>query len=416
VSDFLAAAGVVAVIRTLLQNAVTDRLTAALNATPTVTALPPDRITVGAAEAPQLNLFMYHASLNQGWRNTDLPSRSAGGVLLSNPTLPLDLHFLLSAYGKSEFDGEILLGWAMQVLHETPVLTRATIQSTLRAMAAPAAGGAPVASELQAIATTTLAQQAEQIRITPENLSTEDIWKLWTAFQAAYRTTAAYQASVVLITTTTPVRSNLPVQVPPNILVQTLQAPVIDNLSPALLRTGDVLTITGTNLAGPAQTVILFDGGISVAADMAQASIARVTLPAAVKAGPRIVRVSQMIAFGTLTDPHVGATSSPASFMLQPTITGTIPASITIAATLMLTVTPPVQIGQDVALMIGDNQIVFVPPANPAATLSSLAFTIPAGFPVAGSLPLRLRVDGAESRIARDASGHWQPSIAVTAA
>ena len=117
-SDFLAAAGVVAIVRALLQNAVTDRLSTALNATPGVTALPPDRVTVGAAEAPQLNVFLYHVSFNQAWRNAELPSRNASGALLSNPPLPLDLHFLISAYGKSEFDGEILLGWAMQVLHE----------------------------------------------------------------------------------------------------------------------------------------------------------------------------------------------------------------------------------------------------------------------------------------------------------
>jgi hypothetical protein len=415
-SDFLAAAGVVAIVRALLQNAVTDRLSTALNATPGVTALPPDRVTVGAAEAPQLNVFLYHVSFNQAWRNAELPSRNASGALLSNPPLPLDLHFLMSAYGKSEFDGEILLGWAMQVLHETPVLTRSLIQTTLQAMAAPVAGGAPVASELAAIATTTLAQQAELIRIVPENVSTEDIWKLWTAFQASYRATAAYRASVVLISATNPVRSALPVQKSPNIQVQVLQPPIINNLSPGLLRTGDLLTITGQNLAGAGQTTLVFDGGISAAPNLVLAQTVTLTLPPSVPAGPRIVRVAQSVAFGTSADPHVGPSSNPASFMLVPTLTGTIPASVAIGATLTLSVNPPVGRGQNVALLIDDNEVVLgqQPPTAPA-TSTSLVFTIPAGFPVGGPLPLRVQVDGAQSWVALDQHGQWQPSITVTA-
>jgi Pvc16 N-terminal domain/IPT/TIG domain len=416
VSDFLAAAGVVAIVRALLQNAVTDQLSTALNATPGVTALPPDRVTVGAAEAPQLNVFLYHVSFNQGWRNVDLPSRNPSGVLVSNPPLPLDLHFLMSAYGKSEFDGEILLGWAMQVLHETPVLTRSLIQSTLQAMAAPVAGGAPVASELAAIATTTLAQQTELIRIVPESVSTEDIWKLWTAFQASYRATAAYRASVVLISATNSVRSALPVQKSPNIQVQVLQPPIINNLSPGLLRTGDVLTITGHNLAGSSQTTLVFDGGISAVPNLVLAETLRLTLPPSVPAGPRLVRVAQSASFGTSADPRGGASSNPASFMLVPTLSGAIPASVAVGATLTLSVNPPVGRGQDVALLIGDNEVELgKPPPTAPATSTSLVFTIPVGFPVAAALPLRIQVDGAQSSVALDQNGNWQPSIAVTA-
>ena len=37
------------------------------------------------------------------------------------------------------------------------------------------------------------------MKLTPQALSTEDINRLWTAFQAHYRATASYLASVVLI-------------------------------------------------------------------------------------------------------------------------------------------------------------------------------------------------------------------------
>ena len=49
---------------------------------------------------------------------------SGGDQRLSNPPLALDLHYLLTAYGAQDLDAEILLGYAMQLLHETPVLTR----------------------------------------------------------------------------------------------------------------------------------------------------------------------------------------------------------------------------------------------------------------------------------------------------
>lgn len=419
-SDYLGAAGVVAVVRYLLQNAVTDQLTTAVNATPTVTALPPDRLTVGTNEAPQVNLYLYHVSFNQGWRNADLPSRDKAGHALSNPPLPLDLHFLLSAYGKGEFDSEILLGWAMQVLHETPILTRATIEAALLAMTAPAAGGAPVTSEVKAIATTSLAQQSELIRIVPENLSTEDIWKLWTAFQATYRTTAAYRASVVLIRGTHPVRNNLPVQTPPNILVQVLTPPVIDGVSPAILARGDALTLSGENLSNAAgQALLAFDSGQTLSADVAQPRMARLTLPASIPAGPRLVRIVRQITFGTPGDPHTGGASNQVSFMLVPTLLPPVPTTVAVGASLTLTIDPPVGREQAVTLLIGSTEIVLPErPQSAPATASSLTFPIPANFPIptpAAALPLRVQVDRAQSRITRDTQGRWQPSLTVTA-
>src|SRR5689334_10597385 len=175
-SDFLAIAGVSSVLRWMLLDALAGSgLDTALGATPNVTALPPDRIVVGDTEAPGLNLFMYHVSLNSAFRNNDLPERDSVGRLLSSPPLAVDLHYLLSAYGRNELDGEILLGWAMQVLHENQLLTRGFVQSALDASrAAPGS-----TSEVQAVGLTTLANQAELIKLSPEALSTEDVYKLW---------------------------------------------------------------------------------------------------------------------------------------------------------------------------------------------------------------------------------------------
>jgi hypothetical protein len=59
--------------------------------------------------------------------------------------------------------------------------------------------GTNLPAALRALADCGLADQLEQIKITPEYLSTEEMSKLWTAVQSHYRPTAAYMATVVLI-------------------------------------------------------------------------------------------------------------------------------------------------------------------------------------------------------------------------
>ena len=62
----------------------------------------------------------------------------------------------------------------------------------------------------KALSAADLAEQFEQIKITPSVMNTEELSKLWTAVQSSYRPTAAYMASVVLIEMPRPARSYLP--------------------------------------------------------------------------------------------------------------------------------------------------------------------------------------------------------------
>ena len=101
-SNALAIASVTAVLKDLLDNALIDH-SAAVDGPVTVDALAPDRIKTGEEEIAQLNLFLYHLTPNPGWRNVGLPSRDGNGGPLSNPPLALDLHYLLTAYGKQDF-------------------------------------------------------------------------------------------------------------------------------------------------------------------------------------------------------------------------------------------------------------------------------------------------------------------------
>lgn len=210
-STALAIAGVTAVFRDLLSDGfINHDATAVLGSTVTVSALPPDRVlSANGAEATQLNLFLYHVTPNRGWVNEGLPSRdNSGGQRLSNPPLALDLHYLLSAYGAAELHAEVVLGYAMQLLHENPVLDRRAIAIALN----PSPDvGTTLPTALRALSECGLADQIEQIKFTPEYLGTEEMSKLWTALTSPYRPTVAYVASVVLIEATFPTRSGLPV-------------------------------------------------------------------------------------------------------------------------------------------------------------------------------------------------------------
>ena len=172
-SSPLAIAAVTAVLKDLLNEGLINQDLAANVGSVMVSALPPDRIETGAQEPNQLNLFLYQVTPNPGWRNAGLPSLdSRGDGRLTNPPLALDLHYLLTAYGNKDLNAEILLGYGMFLLHKTPVLTRKAIRKTLT-------GDSPVTAALLPRSVTErtaadLADQIEQIKLTPQTMNTEE--------------------------------------------------------------------------------------------------------------------------------------------------------------------------------------------------------------------------------------------------
>ena len=124
---------------------------------------------------------------------------------LSNPPLALDLHYLLTAYGSEDWQAEALLGFALLMLHENPVLTRTDI-STAHAPTCPHTN--PLSAPLAAAG---LADQIEMLKITPATLGREEMAWLWTALKADYRPTFPFQVSVVLIEPDATTVSPLPV-------------------------------------------------------------------------------------------------------------------------------------------------------------------------------------------------------------
>lgn len=208
-SSALAIGAVSAVLRNLLDNGLVEA-GAVMGTSVAVSAVAPDTINLeNANDPPRLNLFLYRVTPNRSWSTVDLPSRSGiSGERLTNAPLALDLHYMLTAYGKVDFQAEILLGYAMHLLHERPVLDRAAIRRALNPSPLDVSMLPPT---FQALTASDLADQVELIKITQEALSIDDLSTLWTAIQTNYRPSSAYQVSVVLIEGTKPAASPLPV-------------------------------------------------------------------------------------------------------------------------------------------------------------------------------------------------------------
>lgn len=417
-SSALAIAGVTAVLRDLLNDGlINHNVSGVLGSTVTVSVLPPDRV-VGAngSEASQLNLFLHQVTPNLGWRNERLPSRDASGrQRLSNAPLALDLHYLLSAYTGGDLHAEILLGYAMQLLHETPVLARSAIQTALN----PSPGtGTSLPPALRALADSGLEHQVEQIKVTPEYLSTEEVSKLWTAMQTHFRPTAAYMASVVLIEAVEPAVSALPVlsrgpvniatgrdrgvMVEPNLLppVPTLERVVPGGEQP-VARLGETITLEGHHLAGTGRAVLLAsdrfgieealplpDGEAESAVDFTIPAAAAASFPAGVyRIAARLVRPAE-------SDPRE---TNRLAVTLAPHITG-LPMVVVRdgggTATFTINFHPALRAGQTVSLILGE-QAYAPDPFTPPVT--ALDFAIPNA--PAGNHLARLRIDGIESPI-----------------
>jgi hypothetical protein len=265
-SNALAIASVTAVLKGILQNATTDtkhNINMKVSQVVNVTAISPSRIAKpDGEEVPQLNLFLYQIAPNGALRNLGLPSRSQRGERLTNPPLALDLYYLLTAYGKLDFEAEIILGYAMQVFHEMPILSREIIRNILHQ---PSGDSKPS----NALKDSDLADQIELIKLTALSMNAEETSKLWTAIGTGYRPSVAYQASLILIEGSSPLKQSLPVLTigkddsgiisRTDAIVPHANFPALTEAKPPggqiSVMLGDTLTIMGYNLDAADATV-----------------------------------------------------------------------------------------------------------------------------------------------------------------
>lgn len=67
-----------------------------------------------------ISLYLYRISINNARRNN--PPRLSSNGLRHRPSLPVDLHYMLTSWARSAAQQHRLLGWAMRTLEDNPVL------------------------------------------------------------------------------------------------------------------------------------------------------------------------------------------------------------------------------------------------------------------------------------------------------
>ena len=344
----------------------------------------------------QVNIFLYHVEHSAAWRNMPVPGSVKNGES-GHPPLALNLYYIITAYGenKNEMISHLLLGKAMSILHDHPVLSRHEIEI--------------------AFPGSRLHEQIERVRITPQPISLDDISKLWTGFQTQYKLSVAYQVAVVLIESKKPSRTPLPVLtrgandkgvfvqpfvIPPFPTLESVQYP----LSQFGVQPGDDLLLKGHHLNGDSVTIIFKH--LITAVEISRAATGsptdqevKFTLPGTEPAiwspGPYTARVV------IHKSGEADKTSNDIGFMLLPLISliQVLPLGSPVSGGYlgMITFSPDIQPMQKASLLLGDRE--FKSPDHATAT-NVLSFEMPDVN--AGNYYIRLRIDGADSKLIVD--------------
>ncbi|HEX2254630.1 MAG TPA: Pvc16 family protein [Thermoanaerobaculia bacterium] len=204
-SDFQAIGGVSASLKALLRARMEVPAAIPGGTFQITVAPPPSPPEEGqAVEPPRINLFLYRVTRNGALANQEIPGHGHPSSY-GRPPLSLDLHYLLTAYGTSEQVDEpdetvahFLLGSAMRVFHDVPVLTEELVDGN----------GVPVLHP-------SLQGDSERVKVTLDPITLEDMAKVWTATTFPYRLSAAYAVSVLQIESRTRRRHPQPVAEPP---------------------------------------------------------------------------------------------------------------------------------------------------------------------------------------------------------
>jgi hypothetical protein len=416
-SNELAISGVTAVLQYYLNNAYSES-GSPFTQPPTVSCLAPDlvqaAITNNGDSENQVNLFLHQVTHNAAWRNVELPSLAADGMTrLSSPPLALDLHYLLTVYGSTYWQAEALLGYAVMMLHESPVLVRSDISNALSNLSTPFPGNLLTPY----LGSSGLADQIELIKITPETLGREEMAWLWTALKADYRPTFPFMVSVVLMQPQQ--QTNLaPPVLHRTVRAQPIQPAVILELNPngGQVASTETVTVTGEFLSAINQVTLSNPRyGIQYSLPVTATGTSFSFVPNATLAYP--AGVYTLTAQSTDASGAILQSTNSLPLAITPTLPSQAANVTSNAAGQLVTITifsPNALEGQEISLALSST----VPPppltqlfsmAAPAqpftGSVSSLSFQFPSSLP-SGQLLGRLIVDGVASAVIVDWSVH----------
>jgi hypothetical protein len=401
VSNFLAIATVTEAVRQLLETQVEADFGGVDIEVSMQRPAPPN----GGTPGPRINVYLYRVTPNAALRNRDLPHwTSDGREQRQRPVSALDLHYLISFYGNEDtLEPQRLLGSTVRVLRSIPILSPELLDTVKQD------------TNLNELKTNDLAEQPELVKLTPAQLTLDDLSKLWSVFfQTPYALSVAYEATVVLIEGDEKSVQPLPVK-DRNVLVLPFRQPQIESIQvkgapDAPIVAGSTIVVRGQQLRGDVTNLRVDKEVIALPPDAITDTAIELTLdaslpPEAFRAGVHALQVVQDVLFDVPTDPHRGFASNVVPFILRPTATS--PTFDAGNNEVTLNVAPPIRPGQRATLVLNpfsgnpDDVYSF---ALPEVTADESTPTFPVSGVAAGQYFVRIQVDGAESPVDFDES------------
>jgi hypothetical protein len=400
-SNSLAVAAVTSTLRYVLDRALQATHAGQVGGAAVTTLHPGNLTTSDLAAAAGINVFCFLATPNHAWNLNDLPTRRPDGSLAARPVAAVDLHYLVTCYGDDvRLEPQRLLGRVAVALKTTSVLTRDVVTAALALYADD--------TDTAFLADSDLAGEVELVKLSPTPLSLEEMSKLWGVLDVPYLLSQTYLATVVLIAAEAAPTLALPVlrrtlaispAAPPH--VEALRTEPPDRA----VTTGVALLLTGGGLlpaAGSARVVI---GPAELEPEPdGRADALRVVVGDAVPAGLHALGVRHRSVAGAAGSPpsRVTATSNSVPLLVRPTVA----VGAVDATSVPLTVSPPLQAGQRVSVLLsrlvdaGPDAtsavtLVLAPVAAAEAPTSSVVLSR-ADLP-AGTWLVRVQVDGVSS-------------------
>jgi hypothetical protein len=119
---------------------------------------------------PRISLYLYRVTVNEHLRNLPRANHTRQEV-----PLPLDLHYLLTAWADKSKDEHVLMGWAARELYLHPVLDSTVLDRSVDW------------------------ESGDQIRVVAASLTNEEVVRVWEILQTPYHLSMPYVARLVRI-------------------------------------------------------------------------------------------------------------------------------------------------------------------------------------------------------------------------
>jgi hypothetical protein len=137
-----------------------------------------------------VSLYLYRVAVNGARRN--LPPTVGLDGRRHRPPVPLDLHYILSAWAKSAVKQQRLFGWAIRMMEDVPILPAGLLNNY-----------GPEAE---------IFRPNETVELILESLSLQDMYNVWSATKVNPQLSVSYVARMIGIESNVELSEAAPVQ------------------------------------------------------------------------------------------------------------------------------------------------------------------------------------------------------------